>query len=243
MDIPIFRIIPLTLLFFTLTTEVLAEELEASYKNESELGLVITSGNSDVSTFSARQNSSWLGAHDSYFLKARYLRSSNEGFENTRQWGAGLRYERLLDQTLALFLGELIESNIYQAILQRYSTDVGAKYFFFKEKKINWFAEAGYRFMRENDISKFQNQNFGRIYSEIEKEWTSAAVIKFNFEYLPNFSRWRGYQLNSGVSLTSAFSETFSLKSGFDYRYYNEPPFGARSNVDRVLTTALVAKF
>ena len=140
-------------------------------------------------------------------------------------------------------MGQLIESNVYQFILQRYSTDLGAKYFFYKEKKINWFAEVGYRFMRENYPSTFENQNFGRLFSEIEKEWTSAAVLKFNVEYLPNFTRWKGYQLNSGISLTSAFSETFSFKSGFDFRYYNEPPVGARSNVDRLLTTALVAKF
>jgi putative salt-induced outer membrane protein YdiY len=227
------------LLHFT----AIAEELEASYKNESELGIVVTSGNSDVFTLSAKQSSIWLGPKESYLLKARYLRSSNEGFENALQWGIGLRYERSITDPLGFFLGESLESNIYQLILQRYSTDIGGKYFFHKEKKLNWFAEAGYRFMRENYPIQFQNSNLARLYSEVELEMSLVAIFKLSLEYLPNFSRWSGYLLNSGFSLTSAFSDSFSLKSGFDFRYNHEPPAGARSDVDRIFTTALVAKF
>jgi putative salt-induced outer membrane protein YdiY len=45
------------------------------------------------------------------------------------------------------------------------------------------------------------------------------------------------------VIVISAVNSVFSLKTGFDFRYNNEPPAGARSNSDRIFTTALVAKF
>ncbi len=229
------------LIFFVFSLESHAESV---FKNETEFGYVVTGGNTDVSTLSAKQRNRWQGSRDAWNLDARYIRSSNQGLEQALQWGAGLKYERLLEEQFSLFAGQLLESNIYQSILQRYATDAGGKYYLQKREK-EWmsFMELGYRYTRENYPSSFQNLHFARLYAEIEKYWFSNTSGKVGFEYLPNFSRWKGYQWNSVISVTGALSEFFSLKTSFEIRYNNEPPVGVKSNMDRLFTTALVAKF
>ncbi len=213
-------------------------------KNESEAGVVITSGNTDVSTLSFRQNTTIASGANSYLLNARYLRASNAGVEQALQWGFGLKYERAFSERFAIFLAQLVEGNIYQNIFQRYATDLGGKYFFQKrEKDLVWFAEGGYRFTRENYPASFKNLNFLRIYTEVEKYLGETMSAKLWLEYLPNLTFWKAYQFNGSVSLNTAVSGIFSLKNGFEFRYNNEPPAGAKSASDRVFTTSLVAKF
>jgi len=211
--------------------------------NESEAGVVITGGNTDVSTLSFKENATLKEDHNSYNLKGRYLRSSNGGIEQALEWGLGVRYERTLNGRLGVFLGQLVESNIYQNIFQRYATDLGGKYTFQqKEKDLIWFAEGGYRFTRENYAYSFKNLSFLRLYTEVEKYFSETVSTKLWLEYLPNLSSWKGYQFNSNLSLNSAISTVFSLKSGFEFRYNNDAPSGVKSASDRIFTTSLVAK-
>ena len=222
----------------------LGASAEALFRNESELGYVLTSGNTDVASLSAKQHNRWEGSDNAFHFNARYLRSSNQGIEQSLFWSAGFKYERLFSSLISGYLGQLVESNIYQKINQRYASDAGVKLNFYKrEKDLIWFAEAGYRFARENYPNNFQDLQFMRIYSEIENYWIESVSGKLNFEYLPNLTRWKGYQINSAFSLSAALSDYFSLKTSYEFRFNNEPPAGTLSNSDRVLITAFVAKF
>ncbi len=232
------------LIVFLIPWVALGASVETVFRNESELGYVLTSGNTDVASLSAKQHNRWEGSDNAFHFNARYLRSSNQGIEQSLFWSAGFKYERLFSSLISGYLGQLVESNIYQKINQRYASDAGVKLNFYKrEKDLIWFAEAGYRFARENYPSNFQDLQFMRIYSEIENYWIESVSGKLNFEYLPNLTRWKGYQINSALSLSAALSVYFSLKTSYEFRFNNEPPAGTVSNSDRVLITAFVAKF
>ncbi len=228
---------------FLLPWVSLGASAETVFRNESELGYVVTAGNTDVSTLSIKQRSRWIEDRNGWSLNARYLRSSSEEQEQALQWGLGLKRERVLNDDLSVFLGQLVESNVYQLINQRYATDAGAKYFFDKKEKDQiWFVEFGYRFNRENYPDSFQSYQFGRLFSELEKYWFENASGKISLEYLPNFTRWKRYQLNASVTVSGALAQALSLRSSFELRYNNEPPLGARSNSDRILTVSFVVK-
>lgn len=219
-------------------------EDSSGLRNETEAGIVITGGNTDISTLTFRQGSRYTNGAHSFQLNARYLRSSNSGVEQALQWGFGLRYEHLLSETFALFLGQLVESNVYQNIFQRYATDLGGKYYFVKrEKDFTWTGEAGYRYTRENYFSSYKTFSFGRLFTEMENYLGEALSVKLGLEYLPNLTRWKAYQFNGNISLNAAISSIFSFKTGFELRYNNEPPAGAKSTSDRVFTTSLITKF
>lgn|GEM_PF-1688418 len=213
-------------------------------KNESEAGIVITGGNTEVSTLSLKQGTTWLAGPNAYSLNARYLRSSNSGIEQALQWGAGVKAAHTFSSSLGAFVGQLIESNIYQGIQQRYSTDAGGKAVLHQvEKDWSWWIEGGYRFTRENYLDGFQNLNFLRVYSEFEHYFAETVSAKLWVEMLPNLTRWKAYQFNSNLSLNTSLNSVFSLKNSFELRYNNEPPAVAKSLSDRIFTTSLVAKF
>lgn len=235
----------LIIVFALFATYSFAEEavVERQLKNESELGYVMTGGNTEVTTLTAKQLSTYSYGSNMLAFNARYLSSANKGAEQALQWGLGLKYERLLTEKFGFFIGPLVESNLYQGIFQRYATDVGAKqYIHKKDKEIIWFFEGGYRYTRENYLATFKNINFMRLYTELENYWSASVSLKFWFEYLPNITTWKAYQMNTSIALNTALSSLFSLKTGYELRHNNEPPAGKTYN-DSIFTTSIIAKF
>jgi putative salt-induced outer membrane protein len=216
------------------------------FKNDAEVGIVVTGGNSQTSTLSFKEAALYQWDKNVTKFSGSYLETSNNSIQQSLLWTAGLRYERELTPRLNIFIGEGLESDKFQNILQRYTTDIGAKHFFEKNEKMNWFAELGYRFNRENYPSGpvyFKNYSIIRAYHEIEYFWTKTFSTKWWFEYLPNVTYWPAYQINSELSVSTILTDMFSLKSGYQVRYYNAPPANTRYKTDTIFTTALVAKF
>lgn len=222
-----------------------SEEAEKWFrmKHENELGLVESSGNTQVKTFTTKYNGDFIFGEHTVVFQGRYLRSKNAGVESANQWRGGLRYEKEFASRFSLVLGQYLEADKFTNILQRYGTDVGGKYFFTKTDKTNFFTELGGRHTRENFRVGGKNKyNSLRTYGEIERKWTPTFSSKLWLEYLPNFTQSTDWQLNSEASVSAAISSIFSIKTGYLYRYDNLPA-GDFKKADRLFTTALVAKF
>lgn len=214
------------------------------FKNESEAGLVITSGNSESQSLSAKQQSSYTWGDNTAKFSASYLRSSSRGVESALYWTVGLRYERAFSHLLSGFLGQSVESDIYAGYKQRYNTDVGLKYHLIKEEDLKWLAEVGYRYMSENQVNGAKKtSHFARLYTEAERRWNESVSTKLWIEGLPNLNDSAAWQLNSELSLSAILTSVFSLKTAYLYKRNNKPAASAPKKTDTVLTTALVAKF
>lgn len=221
-----------------------AEETKSEIKNEAEAGIVLTSGNTETNTISFKDKTTYFWGQNRLTFNPFFLKSSNFGVEQAYNWNLGLRYERDLSEHFGVFLGQLVQSDKYQGINQRYATDIGGKYSFEKTDQLNWFVELGYRFTRENyTTGDAKNLNFLRLYHDIQKSWTKNYSVRWWVEYLPNITRWKGYQLNTEASISAVLTDIFSLKSAYLIRFYNEPPAGIAHTTDTTFTTALVAKF
>ncbi len=224
-------------------SECLAEIKAEGLSNETALGIVLTSGNTDVKTVNLSQLNTYDKNQNIYKFNLNYLRSSNQGNEQALLWGLGLRYERELNARFSLFASQSLMSDFYQGIVQRYSTDLGGKYSFSKKEAINWYLEAGYRYSRENYRYGFKNISFIRLFHEIERQIDKQFSVKWWVEYLPNIIAWKAYQANTEGSVAMVLNDIFSLKSSYSVRYYNEPPLGVDKRTDQTFMTALVAKF
>jgi putative salt-induced outer membrane protein len=216
---------------------------ETALKSEAEAGIVVTGGNSETTTVSMKDTTTYSFGENALTWNGRFLRASSQGIEEAYQWGTGLRYARGFTDSLSGFLGQALEANPYQGIEQRYSTDLGGKYHFEKSEGLKWFLEAGYRFNRENYPGTFRNFSFVRVFHEIERKFTPTFSIKWWLEFLPNLTDSKAYQANSEISGVATLNEVFSMKTGYTYRYNNAPPAGVSSKADTVFTTSLVAKF
>ena len=181
---------------------------------------------------------------NNFIFNARYLNAFANSVESARYFNANLRFERALDERFSLFITETFEKDKFAGIYQRLITDVGGKYAITKTEKTKWSAELGYRYMQEERLDGTKiSQNYGRAYSEIDRQWNVNFSTKYWLEYLPNFTNSTDYQFNTELSLSVLLTNIFSLKSGFLLRYDNLPAPGIFHKTDTLLTTALVAKF
>ncbi|RYZ85117.1 MAG: DUF481 domain-containing protein [Proteobacteria bacterium] len=216
---------------------------EDGLKNESELGYVLTSGNTKVSTLTVKEKSAYTLGLNTIAFTGSYLTSKNQGVTSAKNWNLGLRLERALSERFSIFIGQAVLGDRFQQIKQRYNSDLGGKYFIMKEDTLNWFAELGYRFTKENATVMSRNFHYIRAYTEIEKKWNESVSTKYWIEYLPNFTESEDYLINTELSLNAMLNSVFSVKTGYLVRFDGQPAAGVPEKTDTVFTTALVAKF
>ncbi|MGE0615756.1 MAG: DUF481 domain-containing protein [Bacteriovoracia bacterium] len=212
-------------------------------KSETELGLVLTSGNSKTSTTNIKQGTSYEWSGNTLRLQARFLRTSTRGTESAKNYGLGLRYERALTDALSIYVGQALESDTYAGYLQKHNSDVGGKYFFMKSEETVASAELGYRYTIENTVLGTQNKShYLRAYLEALRNWNRWVSMKASLEILPNLTYAADYQVNGEISLAAIISSLFSLKTSYAIRYDHVPAAGAPETTDTTLTTALVVR-
>jgi putative salt-induced outer membrane protein len=237
---------PLIAIWFLCLTQAWAEP---GLKNESELSTALVSGNSNTETYGIKQLSTFEWEQNAIKANGRYIQGRNNGVESARAWDASLRYERALSDVWSTFVAQTIESDIYAGFVQRNSTDIGAKYFFTKNDSTVFFAEAGYRYIHTDYVTRRPEvENYthaGRLYSEITHKFNESVSGKYWAEYVPQFKDKDAYFINTEPSVTAILSQIFSLKSSYLVKYQNpnKANVGLRSYTDTTFLTSLVAKF
>lgn len=216
---------------------------EFNLKNESEAGIVVTSGNSKSQSYNLKQTSTGEWEKNTLKLTAGYLKTTSGDTTSALQWNLGLRYERAFSEMVSGFAAQSVESDLFAGKLQRYNTDVGAKYAISKSEEFTWFAELGYRYAQENlTTGANSSQNYARVYTEATRNFSKTVALKYWIEFLPNFTVSQDWQLNTELSLSAALSTVFSVKSAYLLKVDQLPPTG-KEKADSTFTTALVAKF
>ena len=238
-----FFVLALALVTVTARAEVSAVP-DNGLKNESGLGFVLTSGNTQTETLSVNQLNSYTFGENLFAFKANYMNSRQDSVTSAQNYLLNLRYERSIVPTFSIYIAQGLFADKFQNIRQRHNSDIGGKFFFYKEDAINWFAEAGYRFTRENTTNAgSHNLNYVRTYTEVEKKWNPTVSTKYWIEYLPNLTNGTDWLLNTEASVSAMLSGIFSIKTGYLVRFDHLPAAAGLKKTDTTLTTALVAKF
>lgn len=230
---------------FVLCFIILSSPALAQFKTESEAGVVITGGNAKTQSYNVQNKSEYSAAMNVYKITGSYLAAKQRDVESAEKWNLGLRYERELSSKVNGFVSQSVDGDKFAGILQRYNSDLGAKYYLQKsENGMIWFVEVGYRFTRQhstNDVT--DDYQKGRLYTEIERQWALTTSTKFWVEYLPNFTFSEGWLLNAEASVSSALSSIFSVKTAYLVNYNNSPSVSTAGRTDTTFTTSLVARF
>jgi putative salt-induced outer membrane protein len=223
----------------------IAQEQPAKFTNESELGVVMVSGNARTQTYNVRQlNSYLLNDLDKMKFDGRYLRGLANDVETAKNWAASLRYERELSEWYSLYAQQAQESDIFAGYENRYNSDLGLKMFLTKNDSTVWFSELGYRYTAEfrtrGEPKRFSS---GRLFTEATHVFNKSSMGKIWGEYLPNFTEPEDYMINGEASISAVLSDIFSIKTGYLFRYRNLLIGNATTRIDSTVTTSLVAKF
>lgn len=217
----------------------------AQLKNESELSILATGGNSEAQTTNAKTTNLYQWEKYASTFGGHYTYGENSGNVSIRNWDVNGREERELTRKIAIVMGEIIEGNKFTAIKARYNSDIGMKYYYSKGDRRTFFSELAYRYAVEDRFGPLENtyDHKARLYNEYDEKYSETLQYKFWLEYVPNFSDGHDYLVNAEASLTSILNSTFSLKVAYKGMYDNSPAFSGFKNYDYLTTTSLVAKF
>ncbi len=219
------------------------------WTNESQLAVIVTSGNSQNENVSLRQTSSYTKDVNTLKLSGGYLRNQAANTttgvkeETAFKWDAGLRIDHAFNDQWNLFLGYLVESDKYAGFEHRHNSDLGTKYFIAKKDSHESLAELGYRYVHQNNVSTTQDHyGSARLYLELTYRFSPTTSTKLWGEYIPRLDNSEDYLVNTEASVSSAINTVFSMKFAFLSKTDNLPVPGAKKT-DNTTTAALVAKF
>ena len=232
------------LLVFLFVGSTSSAEGTSPWSHESEVNIVLTSGNSQTETYGGKQTTSYKFDLNTLAAKAKYVQTRDSGTEKAKSWEASLRYEREFTSSVSGFISQLAESDLFAGFIQRNSTDLGAKYFIVKNESDELFSEFGYRYSFEdkNDPASDVLRQILRLAGQWTRKWSAGVSSQLIAEYLHNTKEAEDYLANGEASLSTSLSDIFSFKTGYSLKYQNKP-LGGRKLTDTVFTTALVAKF
>jgi putative salt-induced outer membrane protein len=217
----------------------------AQLTNESEISLIRSGGNSDVQTTNVRTTNTYKWEKYSALFGGHYTYGENSKNVSVRNWDVNGKAEQELTHKVSLLTGEIVEGNTFIAIKSRYNSDLGARYYYSKSDKENFFTELSYRYTVENRYGPFEDtySHKARLYNEYDHKYSENLQYKLWLEYIPNFSDGKDYLINGEASVTSILTSIFSLKVAYKGMYDNRPATSGFKNYDYLTTTSLVAKF
>lgn len=149
----------IVLSFFLLSSLAQAEDAKKGLYNQSELGYVVTGGNSASETTSFKQKSEYFWDHDVLSINGHYIQASglvNQGTDEedtqttAENWSATLRYDRVITpKWFKMFVGYGMRGDRFQGVSEGQDIDVGATYYTANSKTYTQFFQLGYRYTRE----------------------------------------------------------------------------------------------
>lgn len=140
-----------------------AADKEMGLNNQSELGYVVTGGNSKSETTSVKQTSTYKWDGGGLTFTGHYIQASGE-VDNTatatvgdtkneitaENWSAKLRYDKTITpKWFSAFASHGWRGDRFQGVEYGHDSDIGAKYFTANDDTYKQFFELGYRYTRE----------------------------------------------------------------------------------------------
>lgn len=226
-----------------------------SFENESQLSIVKTGGNSELSTYSLQTDTTGTKDKSSLSFGGHYTLGTGEDnngdqVESARNWDIHTRFAYQFNKKLGSYVGVKYEGDEFSGFDQRDNYDAGMKYIIKETDKVKMLTEAGYRYTVErlteaDDGSGGEDNDFSklRFYYEVDRKVSKTFSYKFWTEYLPNLDVPEDYIISFEPSVSVVIDDNFSLKVSYKGVYDNQPNIEGNEYLDYIQTTSLIAKF
>ena len=218
---------------------------EKKWKDEAELSLVDTGGNTDVLSISANNllryafDENLIGTWE---LSALYGESG--GVRNAESYSTEVRLDYLFtDQVYIAGIAGWLKDE-FAGIEARYYIGPALGYRLFTGPRHFLLGEVGLNYVMEKYIDSTDEQFIeGRVFGKYEYAFTEKNKFSQSLEYLYNFDDSDDYKLNSETALISSLSDYLSLKASYEIKHDNKPAPQILEETDTVLSLALVINF
>ncbi|NNF83747.1 MAG: DUF481 domain-containing protein [Deltaproteobacteria bacterium] len=234
----------LSVIIVILGTFPVAHAEEMKWQDEAELLYVDTSGNTDVTTFSAKNTLTvpFSGkTKGTWRLGALY--GESDGTKNAESYFTEIRVDHSYTERFYSFgYGGWLQDK-FSGVDARYSLGAGGGYKFFTGPKHFLLGEAGLTYTKEDYTDNTDNDFLGgRLFGKYEYYFNEKNKFTQSLEWLLDFSEFKNWNLNSETAILSALNSWLSLKASYLIKYDNDPIADVKKT-DRILGVALVANF
>jgi len=239
------RFITFILLLLLVTSVGYAEEgKERRWKDEAELSYVDTSGNSEVTTLSAKNKLTYQFSDKmSGRWKFQALNGESNGQRDAESYATELRGNYAPTERYYNYLSANWLKDRFADIDYRYTFGAGSGYKFRRGPLHFFLGEAGLNYTIEKLINDSDTEYLGgRLYAEYEYQISDDTKFSQSVEALLDFEEMQNYMLNSETALITAINSVFSFKTSYVVKYDNEPAQNS-DDTDTVLGASLVANF
>lgn len=251
--IPIFVLYKLSTIIITATLAVLItafpaigeEKAEKNWKNQTELSLIQTQGNSEVETFQFKNKltNNYTETLSSE-LKLESLYSIAEEKTTAERYLAEGRMDYKLGSKFSTALKATYKKNVFAGIDNSYAVGPLLVYRFIDGPHHFLKTEAGLDYVYEEYTDQAEDDFLSAgIYGEYE--WILSETIKFtqSVEVFRDFNLLESYQIESITALITKLNSYFSFKTSYQANHNTEPISDDLKKTDTILTVALVADF
>lgn len=228
-----------------------AEEIK-KLSVDTELGLVETSGNTNVTTFILNNTLMVLPSNrleGTWNLDLLY--SETDGEKKGQKYATDLRLDfKFTPRTYSFGLVSWLRDK-FAGLDSRLIFGAGAGFKLLAGSKHTLLFEGGLNYTLEKFTDKYLTMKFlpgtetendylgGRTFSEYGYSITEKNKFTAWIEYLPDFEDDDNYNINGEAALISALNGFLSLKTSYLIKYNNKPPTGA-TDTDKILSLNLV---
>jgi len=229
---------------FLLGMNAVAPAQEPKWHDEAELMYVDTSGNTDVTTLSAKNTLTVpFAARTQGTWKLGGLYGKSEGTKNAENYFTEIRVDHsYTGQFYSFGYGGWLKDR-FAGIDARYYLGAGGGYKFYTGPKHLLLGEAGLTYTKEDYIDNTDSDFLGgRLFGKYEYRFNEKNKLTQSLEWLPNFRTFDNWYLNSETAVLSALNSWLSLKASYLVKYKNNPVENLKKT-DTTLGVALVANF
>lgn len=215
------------------------------WKDQAEVAVVNTSGNSNVLTFSLKNS---LQYHFSDKLAGTWnlaaLAGRQDGETNAERFGTDLRLDHALSDHLYVYLLGGWRKDRFAGLDHRYHVGPGLGSKFLNGPIHFLSAEMGANWTRE-DYSEKETEDFleSRVFGQYSYKLSNNQKFVQSVEYLQDFNDLDNYKLLSTTSLTSAINTTLAIKLSYEVRFHNRPIPEDREKTDTLFSGSLVVSY
>lgn len=215
-------------------------DAERPWSNSADLSVVLTGGNSAVTTLSLTDKFTYGWTRSQVVIEALALKTRTEERELTNvagevevqrrsrttaeEYSLGSRYRYRFYDGFFAFASLGWQRNELAGIENRYTVASGLGYQVLDTERTKLSVEAGADWTRENPVAALADEFVGaQVRTLLERQLTNVAKVDSELELLENLEDTEDLRVNWLTALTASLSEVFAIKLSYQFRFDNQP--------------------
>jgi len=222
---------------------------DKNWSNSTELSFVNTTGNTEVTTLSAKDKLTYkFSPKIESILNLAALYGKSDGVKNSENYSAKLKISYLISEKFYTSLVAGWSKDEFAGVDSKIWVGPALGYKILTGEKHTLDFEAGAEYVDEkyfipagDTLSNTSNDYFnGRAFTEYKFLFSDKSNLSQSLEFNYDFENSNNYDITSVTALTTALSDMLSLKASYNVSYVNAPVPDTLKKTDTTLSISLI---